>query len=131
VTFSYFVLPALSACKFTPAVLTPGISDATTNLTLTTTAPSTALATPLGGPPAFIGVIVGILGMVRGATRRRKPALRVSFAVLTFWTLSLALINCGGGSTGPTGTPSGNYRITVTAASGEVSHSAAFELVVN
>ena len=131
VTFACSGLPALTTCTFHPTTVIPGNSDATTTLTVTTTARTAAflrinhaaaLAISLSG--------LGLFVVARGS-RRRKRTPRTVFAMLVFVILSLALSNCGGHVTAPGGTPAGTYTITVTATSSSIAHPTTFQLTVN
>jgi choice-of-anchor B domain-containing protein len=61
VSFACSGLPALAACSFNPAQVTPGSNPANSTLTITTTAPTVAQAPPAGGP--FYALWLGLLGL--------------------------------------------------------------------
>lgn len=69
-------------------------------------------------------------------TRRQRLVAAVPLAGIVLFVL-LQAIGCGGGSSTPppppppTGTPAGNYTITVTGASGNLTHTTTLTLVVN
>src|SRR5262249_27328454 len=128
VTFACSGLPALANCSFTPAKLTPGSADASSTLTVTTTAPpdsarASAFEKWLGS--GMLALLV--LGMV---TPYRSRGVRLILGVLLFSVVTMLLAHCGGTSA-PTRTPAGMYSITVTAQSAGISHSASFQMAVN
>jgi len=113
-----------SSCSLVPTSFTvPGGSSV---LTVSTTAPSGALRLfnrPgwfLPGTGAIFACI--LLLLILGKRRRAKLA----FGLLVFALLAAAMVACGGGSssvsTGTPGTPTGNYTATITATSGNLSH---------
>ena len=131
VTFTCSGLPALTTCTFNPATLIPGSSDATSTLTVATTARRTALlridvAAELA--VSFFGL--GLFTLASGRWRRKR-SVRKLFAMLLFGIVSFGFSNCGGRAATAGGTPAGIYVITVTAASGGVGHVAGFQLTVN
>jgi 6-phosphogluconolactonase (cycloisomerase 2 family) len=146
VTLSVSQLPADTTAAFQPsATVTPGAAPQTVTL-LISTSPHTALAAvrfPRGKSPALpmpfvLGMVTALAVLCRRASRetlqRVDPRLSL---VLLLWT-AVAMIGCGavGYGSSPqlnpaTGTPAGNYTITVTAAtSGGVSRSANITLTV-
>jgi hypothetical protein len=98
-----------------------------TMLTVNTVAPSTALR--LFNRPRWFMPSAGalfacilLLLLIPGKKRRAKLA----FGLLVFALLAAALAACGGGSSttvvSTPGTPTGNYKVTVTGTSGNLSH---------
>ena len=72
---------------------------------------------------------LGLVGIVMaGAPRRRRKAAMILIALFVLSTLTL-LSGCGTNKI-HYGTPPGTYPVTVTATSGNVSHSANFNLTV-
>jgi hypothetical protein len=129
-------LSSTLGCSFAPASVTPGASGATSTLTVTTQAATSgslmhsssilyATWLPIGG--------IAILGAGFGARRKR-------FLIGVLLVLMLAglvsLVACGGGSSGGgggggnSGTPSGNYTITISGTSGNT-HTTTVTLHVN
>jgi hypothetical protein len=124
-------LPAGAACSFSPASVA---GSGSTALTVTTKAPSAA-AKRAGlsdvnwwmtsmGTMAFGVVFLG------GCGRKHWPKRLGLSAIM----LLLFLPACGGGSSGGgggnPGTPIGNYTVTVTATSGNISQKPTFTLMV-
>ena len=83
--------------------------------------------------PVLMWIVVFIFIVYFEMIRRQRPQVR--FALLVLGVISLAsLAGCGGGgysgsSGGGTGTPAGNYTLTITGTSG-VSHSTTVTLTV-
>jgi hypothetical protein len=132
-------LPSRSTCSFSPRTVTPGASGATSNLTISTTAPSASLKHPFGQPPAN-GVWIGLMALwlivlagIRRFAKARAVALYVSAGLLG---LLLALVAAcgggGGGGGGPTnpGTPVGTYTITIAGTAGSLQNSGTVTLIV-
>ena len=140
ISFSCSGLPALAACSFSPASVTPNSSTATSTLTITTTAQTASLASPFGrrSSPLYAMLLVlpaMLLGMVAIATPKRR---NLQGYCLAFLLASGCLLQaaCGGGSTGSGGgggtggTPSGTYTITVTGAAGSTQQTTTVTLTV-
>ncbi len=122
--------PAQASCSISPNVVDfTSSSTATATLTVTTTAHSDLLgAPPAAGPrePLLpVALLVGIGGLLLAALpwARRRYALAPALAMAGLAALMLTFSGCGGGSSSPTtpsvntasGTPAGNYSLTVTA----------------
>ena len=132
-------LPARSACSFSPGAVTPGASGATSNLTISTTAPSASFKDPFGPPPPY-GLWIGSMALslialagIRRFARTRARALYVSAGLLgLFLALLAACGGGGGGGGGPTnpGTPTGTYTITVAGTAGSLQNSGTVTLTV-
>jgi len=129
--------PVGAACNFGSSSLTlPGGSSATT-LNLTTTARpingTASLRAGHGPLYAFWLMVPGmaLLGVGAGGRRRRHWLLGGAALSLLF-ALVLLQPACGKGKqpTTVSGTPAGNYSLTVTATSGSFSQSAGFNLTV-
>lgn len=148
VVFSVSPLPAGAAASFAPsATITPGATPQTVTLSVATT-PYTAAsqilsphgfgtaALPMYGMAFMVFALAGIwLRAFGGRARRLAPLLLLALLIVA----AAGLAACGAvGSGAPTpapiipatGTPPGNYPITVTATSGGVSHSATVTLSV-
>jgi CSLREA domain-containing protein len=143
-------LPNLASCAFSPASVTLSGADATSTLTVSTTA---AGAVPL--PPVFRSprepmvfglvavaglLILGLLGLARYSSRATRRPLQVAWVLPALAVvLALAFSACGddgGGPTGPPGgqagqgTPTGTFNVTVAGTAGSVTHSETVMLVV-
>jgi hypothetical protein len=130
--------PAISLCLFTPGSVTPGNSSAAVVLQISTTANS---ASAPGHLPA-LWLALPALALL-GTRRRKKHAkLALPASLLGLFLLGLVLTSCGGGGSNggggggggqKQGTLPGTYTITVTGASGSLSHTApaTVTLVVN
>jgi hypothetical protein len=127
-------------CSLSPMSITPG-GQQTTALSVSTT--SRAFAPPLPftrGWPRFIPVVtlvalfVLMAAFTYFALRRRQYWFVGSIFAVTVLLLVLAAAGCGGAGTsggGTRGTPPGSYTVTVTGASGSLTHTTSVTLVVN
>ena len=130
-------LPAESTCSFVP----PSVTGAGfTNVYISTTAPHSAAANAirptLTSPWLAGGLGVTFAGIFLAGlpSKKRRSGTLLSMLAVVFLLYSGG---CGGGgsSGGPSpfkdpGTPKGSYSITVTATSGNLTHTANFTLVV-
>ena len=144
VSLSCSNLPSLSSCSFSPATLTPGGSDATSTLTVSTTAPSAFLTPPFGprDDAPFYALWLGLPGLVVvGLTLVGQKPKKVKLGFYLSLSLLLALfvlqVACGGdGGTTPSpppprpGTPAGTFNITITGRSGWLVRSTTASLTV-
>lgn len=142
VTFTCSTPTPSSSCSVSPATVTPdGTNPATATITVSTA--MRGLAPPgrgprpiwprLGAPGAMQWLIwLFVFGAILLAAAARAQRSRVWVALAAVMLLSAGLIACGGGSgvSDPTGTPGGTYTVSISAASGAVSHSASATLVV-
>jgi hypothetical protein len=141
--------PAEAACSVSPSAEILADGSGEYEVTLTTTAPSVALSLPRNSPVppggrGPLGLFAMVLGIFVAATIFRVRARSVSSRAFALVPLAALLIcaalftSCGGGTNGgggappPTGgTPAGSYTLTVTATSGNISHSTAVPFTVN
>lgn len=135
-------LPAEATCTFFPTSFT---NTGSGTLTITTKAPVVAgLHSRHGRWMAFwsfSGIMAyGGFWLFDISTKRRYKRRILHLVLFAFLTLGLG---CGGGGNSPAGggntggntspdpgTPAGSYNVTVTAASGSISHSTSFQLIV-
>ena len=134
-------LPSLSSCSFSPASSTPGGSQVTSTLTVSTTAPSASLWPP-GNTSEGTLAYASWLGMPGLALFGLTLVGRVARRRGRFWLLIAALVSllalqvaCGGdGGTPPPlsspGTPTGTSTITITGTSGMLQRSTTATLTV-
>jgi hypothetical protein len=144
VTLSCSGTPVISLCSFTPNPVTPGNNSAAVVLKITTTHSSASLSPRGQGRPVLfyaLWLALPALALLRTGGRGRKSAkLIVPASLLGLFLLLLALPSCGGGAGNGSGigsqqqgTQPGTYAITVTGASGTLSHQATstVTLIVN
>jgi uncharacterized repeat protein (TIGR01451 family) len=133
-------LPGGAACSFSPTTvsLSNGVSSASSNLYLTTT------AQPQNNPQASAGwrrslyalwLVPGmaVFGLGVGGKRRGKRGRLLGLLLsLVLFALVALQPSCSTAKTQPTvsGTPSGTYSLTITATSGSFTQSAPFSLTV-
>ena len=127
-------LPSESTCSFSPATVA---GNGSTTVTIHTKAPVAKLAPAHHFQLWAAFSAMGLLGMFITATDPRSRR-RAKF-VLAMVVLSVAAsVNCGGGSSSQStpppapdpGTPAGQYMITITGASGAMTHATTFTLQV-
>jgi len=130
-------------CSVSPSSLS-GAGTAT--VTVTTTARGAALPPEAPGPslrvrPIPVVLLAGLLLMMlafwrMARTRRQRVAMAIPMvAVLSLLTMQIGGCGGGGGTTPPpppppSGTPAGNYTVTVTATAGNLTHTTTLALVV-
>jgi hypothetical protein len=130
-------LPAQSSCKFSVASFN---GSGTTQVAISTTGPTqTAQSGGTGTRPSWHwtnGLALLVAGIFLAGVPARKSGRKVRLMGLLL-PLLLLLPSCGGGSGGGggghitnPGTPAGTYAVTVTVASGSLSHTATFQLNV-
>ena len=150
VTLSCSGAPAISLCSFSPTnSVTPGNGQVNVTLTISTT-PNSASLSPLrpetGVFPYALFLALPALALLSKKGRGKKYAkLALPASLLGLLLLALLLPSCGGGGVNGggggggggggqgQGTKPGTYTITVTGASGALSHAApsTVTLVVN
>jgi hypothetical protein len=99
-------------------------TTATATLSITTTAPNVKGASFAGLEGGF-GMIVGV-ALVGFSTRFRHRVPLILLCLLP----ALAMVSTGCGGNGGDGTPNGSYSVTVNAANGSETHSAAVSVSV-
>jgi hypothetical protein len=130
-------LPAESSCSFSPASIS---GTGSTQIAVMTSGPHPAAARGMPVAMGFawwttgFGVSLSCVFLMGAPGKKGRWPTLLSLLVLASL---LTLPNCGGGSSssggGPQidqGTPPGAYSVTVTATSGNLSHTASFTLVV-
>ena len=130
-------LPAESSCSFSPASIA---GTGSTQIAVMTSGPHPAAARGMPVARGFawwttgFGVSLSCVFLMGAPGKKGRWPTLLSLLVLASL---LTLPNCGGGSSssggGPQidqGTPPGAYSVTVTATSGNLSHTASFTLVV-
>jgi hypothetical protein len=140
VSFSCAVPPAMAeaSCSVTSAQLT-GTSSQNATLNVTTTAPHQAMVVdPIRRFTTWTGIAFGIAFIGGGCCRRRRKTMKAAILGLLLIGV-VVLCTCGGGSGGSgnpggtqtdQGTPLGTYTLTITAASGTISHSMTQTVIV-
>jgi hypothetical protein len=143
------VAPAGPACSVSPSsLMVSGGTAATATVSVTTTARSGVLPiSDFNERDAsrrllwIFGALLGVAAIIRSLASAQMHPGRISWSFPTTCAASLFLAGilisgCGGGSnpssgsTGSSGTTTGNYTVTVTAQSGSVSHQTKLTLTV-
>jgi hypothetical protein len=137
VTLSCGSLPSGANCTFAPNSITlNGPQSSTLNLTTTAQPVSTANSRTWRSPLYALWLVVpgmAVLGLRAGGKRAGRRSRLLGLLMLSvFFALLLLQPSCSSGKTQPTvsGTPTGNYTLTVTATSGSFSASQVFSLTV-
>jgi uncharacterized repeat protein (TIGR01451 family) len=140
VSLSCSNVPTSASCNFTPSnsISLQGSSPASATLNLTTTPQTIITASSRSGWRSFYAVFLGVPGLALagfgiGGGRRRRWRVAGLFVLLMVIAQLLPLPGCSTIQTQPppTGTPSGQYTITVTATSGTDSKSIPIQLTVS
>jgi len=139
VSLSCTGVPTSASCNFTPnnSISLQGSSPASATLNLTTTAQTIITASSKSEWRRFYGVFLGVPGLALvgigfGGDRRRRWRLTGLFLALLVMAQLLSLPGCSTIQTQPppTGTPSGQYQITLTATSGSDTKNIPIQLTV-
>jgi hypothetical protein len=135
VTISCSGLPTGASCSFSPASVTPGGSDATSTMTVSTAATSMAAfgqrTNPVSSPFEVVwslGLLLGVVGIAVacGTARGRNRVLGLAFAA----ALSMTYVACGGDPTEPPPPAPTVTTFTVTGQAGATQHAATATLTV-
>jgi hypothetical protein len=129
ISFSCTGLPALAACTFKPASVTPNSSPVTSTLIITTTAQNASLANPFrrGSNPLYAmwlvlpAMLLGTAGMAAPKSRKLLSYC-LAFLLVGGCLLQVACSSGSNGSSGGGGTPAGTYTITVIGAAGSTQY---------
>lgn len=136
-------LPTGASCAFNPASLNLSAgSSADTTLTINTTA-RMARASPTRTSPLnpWLPSEIVLAGILTPLTlRRARPTKRQVWSLALLVLVGAIMAACGGGSNGyggnnnggqSSGTPAGNYAISINATSGSTTHTLTYTLTVN
>lgn len=134
--------PADSTCSFSANSVTPSPSTAgSSTVTITTTARSSLMPAPRLMLPTFpsrmILFLLAALLPVWLLSKQKRSCLALCSATAIILLCSACVggtantSNPGGNPGGQTGTPAGNYTITIHATSGSLSHTSTYALTVN
>jgi hypothetical protein len=127
-------LPPGATATFTPDVIPANATS--TPVTMTVTLPATAAARPMGlpfrsAPLAALGLILlPFAGRLRKASRKLGRGAGLALALLISIVGIAAMTGCGGKPSGYFGQAPQSYTITVTATSGNLTHSTTVTLNV-
>ena len=129
------VSPAPTCSMSSSSVQMNGSATQTVTLSVGTTAPVTTGIgwhrglPPVGRPMGWTFLFLVCAGILAG-TRKRRFALATPAALFLMLSMSCGGSGSSGSQTTP-GTPAGTYTATVTAASGNLSHTMALQVVVH
>jgi hypothetical protein len=138
ISFSCSGLPAVAACSFSPATITPDTKPATTTLTITTAPQSeseseSALLTPGDGPGPLTATWLMLPGMLLGMVVLAAPKRRklLSCCLLCLVAGGCVLQSACSGVSSRNFTPAGSYTIKVTGTAGTTQQTIAVKLIVS
>lgn len=152
ITFTCSGAPSAATCAVNPSTMTPaGAGAASLAVAVTTTARSLAAPPQQGVPPInpdvawkltpllLLGMLIAVsIARRLPGTKLAASSLRFGLSIATLLVLALIMATCGGGSGGggggtppQTGTPAGNYTLTVTGAASGLQHGTTLTLTVN
>ena len=140
ITFACSSLPAASTCTFQPNSVTGNSEVAVSVNTTAASSQSQRHTATSNGKLLSVAGMVLVGGVLLAVPRKRRSTLALTLVVLS---AAVALPSCGGGGSssgsgggsgggggGAGGTPAGTYNVTVTATSGNLSHSGSITLIV-
>jgi sugar lactone lactonase YvrE len=139
ISFSCSGLPAVAACSFSPATITPDANPATTKLTITTAPQSeseSALLTPGPGgdrPGPLTATWLMLPGMLLGMVALAAPKRRklLSCCLLCLVAGGCVLQSACAGISSSNFTPAGSYTIKVTGTAGTTQQTVTVKLTVS
>jgi hypothetical protein len=139
ISFSCSGLPAVAACSFSPATITPDANPATTKLTITTAPQSeseSALLTPDPGgdrPGPLTATWLMLPGMLLGMVALAAPKRRklLSCCLLCLVAGGCVLQSACAGISSSNFTPAGSYTIKVTGTAGTTQQTVTVKLTVS
>ena len=135
VSFSCTGLPAKATCNFSPSSVTPGSTNASSTLIITTTT-SSADARPAVSShnrPVLAAWFqlqgLGLFGIVLASPKRRSKRLAI-FVLLAILVMGMMFMSGCAGGTGIAQQGSTTYTVTVTGTAGAVQHSLPLSLTI-
>lgn len=126
-------LPVNSSCSFSPPSVTGGATPVSTMLTINTSAGSLAVVPSPEAWQSLFASLVPAFGLLCGAASVHRSNRRrfASFLAVFLLVLPLAIfLGCGGGSVSNRGGRARTYNVTVTATSGNISHTQVVNLTL-
>jgi len=131
VSFSCTGAPPGATCTVSPPTVTlDGTDTATASATISTTGKGALFVTPSDISSFRMAVALCALGIFL-CSIRMKLRQACAFGLVAIVVLGSLLTACGGGGSSGTSTPNGTYNVTVTATSGNLSHTLLFSLTID